>query len=163
MIILPWTIKFIKKNWKKIIAVIVSLIVFYNILVIGIDLYIWGYIPVKEIGAIETYEDLENLHFVHSYFSYTKESFLERLQTWEERGWSLEDINKIREELQQYDGDDILVIWSKYPLKYLYYYRDDPYEKVYGAYVYQEHEQGTKIYIYITNYQDKIFQSQFWG
>ncbi len=40
MIILPCITKFMKKNWKKIIIVIFSLIVVYNILVIGIKLYI---------------------------------------------------------------------------------------------------------------------------
>lgn len=160
MIILPWIDKFIKKNWKKIIVVIVSLIVFYNILVIGIKLYFTGYISVKEIGEIETYETRNTSY---GYCCDTKEEFLERLETWEERGCSLEDINKIREELQQYDGDDILVIWCRDYVKYLCYNRDDPHERVYGAYVYQEREQRTKIYVYITNFQDRIYQSQFWG
>ncbi len=160
MVILPWMVKFVKKNWKKIMVVIVSLIVFCNVLVIGIKLYIWGYIPVKVIGGIETYE-IQNS--AGEYCVDTKEEFLERLETWREKGWSLEDIGTVREELQQYDGDDILIIWSCEPVKYLCYYRDDPHERVYGSYVYQEREQRTKIYVYITDYQDKIYQSQFWG
>ena len=80
MVILPWIIKFIKKNWKKIIVVIVSLIIFYNILVIGINLYIWGYIPVKKIGTVETYETQRRRR---EYFADTNEEFLERLETWE--------------------------------------------------------------------------------
>ncbi len=160
MVILPWMIKFIKKNWKKIMIVIVSLIVFYNILIIGFNLCIKGYIPVKEIGEIETYESLK---ITNVYLVDTKEQFLERLETFEERGWSLENIEAVREEIQRYDGDDVLVIWCGRPVKYLFFYRNDQHERVYGRYVSQEEEQRTKIYVYITDYQDKIYQSQFWG
>lgn len=83
MIILPWTIKFFKKNWKKIIIVIVGLIVFYNFMIIGIRFYIWGYIPVKVVGEIETYETRDT---AYGYVADTREGFLERLETWEESG-----------------------------------------------------------------------------
>lgn len=162
MVILPWIVKFVKKNWKKIIVVIASLIVFCNVLVIGIKLYIKDYIPVKVIGGIETYETQNS---ACEYCADTKEGFLERLETWGERGWSLEDIDTVREELQQYNGDDILVIWSCEPVKYLYFYReelDDDLPRVYGRYDRQKDEQGTKIYVYITDYEEKIFQWQ-WG
>lgn len=35
-----------------------------------------------------------------------KEDFLDRLETWEENGWLLEDIDAIREKVQRYDEED---------------------------------------------------------
>lgn len=160
MIILPWINKFIKKNWKKIIVFFASLIVFCSILVIGIKLYIWCYIPVQKVGEVEIYEGYAMSEYVYD----TKEDFLERLETWEENGWSSEDIDAIREKLRQYDEDDVLIIWCSSPVKYLCYYREnhDDLPMVYGSYDYQKGEQGTKIYVYITDYEEKIFQWR-WG
>ncbi len=160
MIILPWIIKVMKKNWKKIILVFVGLIVFCNILVIGIKLYIWCYIPVKKVGEVEIYERFAMSEYVYD----TKEDFLERLETWEENGWSSEDIEAVREKLRQYDEDEVLIIWCSCPVKYLCYYREnhDDLPRVYGSYNYQKGEQSTKIYVYITDYEEKIFQWQ-WG
>lgn len=95
-----------KKNWKKIIVVFASLIVFCSILVIGIKLYIWCYISVKKVGEVEIYERYAMSEYVYD----TKEVFLERLETWEGNGWSSEDIDAIREKLLQYDEDDVLII-----------------------------------------------------
>lgn len=156
MVILPRIIKFVKKNWKKILIITVSLIAFWNIFVIGINLYIKGYIPVKEIGEIEAYER----YSISGHYVDTKEQFLERLETFEERGWSLEDINEVRKKLLQYE-DNVLIIFSNYPIQYLFFHRDAP-QRVHGSYVYREGEQRTKIYVYITDYQDRIYQSQFW-
>lgn len=94
----------------------------------------------------------------------TKEDFLERLETWEENGQSSEDIDAVREKVRQYDEDDVLIIWCSCPVKYLCYYREnqDDLPRVYGSYDYQKGEQSTKIYVYITDYEEKIFQWQ-WG
>lgn len=158
--------KFLKKNWKKLIIIIASLIIFCIIIAIGLIYYTIRFIPVKKIGEIETYGEYP----VYTYVCDTKERFFERLETWENDGWAPEDIAAIREKLQQYDEDNVLIVFCSRPVNYLYYYKDeDLYFKlsgelpmVSGSYDSLNYEQETKINIYITDYEEKIFQWQ-WG
>lgn len=158
MVIFPWIIKFVKKNWKKIILTFVGLVAFCFAFRIVIHFITFAYIPVKEIGTVETFETKSWLDYVVD----TKEEFSDRLERWEESGYSLEDIETLKEELQRYDENNILIIYSHAPIDYLSYYRDNPHKRVFGSHhIYVEPEQRTKIYVYITKYRKYIYTSQY--
>ncbi|MGN0345804.1 MAG: hypothetical protein ACI4DU_00800, partial [Lachnospiraceae bacterium] len=65
---------------------------------------------------IETYEKRNGRSYRDYYEAGTMEEFLEHLETWEESGYSLEDIETLKEELQRYEGKNILVLWCKRPM-----------------------------------------------